>query len=91
MAVMVDPLAPYPRRPMGRDEWCHLATDTDFEELHQFAERLGLPRKAFQGDHYDLDRPMRQAAVALGAELVSTRQMVLRMVRSPRRRWKNRP
>ncbi|HEY0868499.1 MAG TPA: DUF4031 domain-containing protein [Fimbriimonas sp.] len=90
MSVLVDPLTDYAHRPMGHREWCHLATDASFEELHDFAARLGIPRRAFQGDHYDLTRSSRERAIALGAEVVSTREMIRRMLRSPHRRWRER-
>ena len=34
--------------------WAHLVSDSSHEELHAFAARLGLPRRIFQGDHYDV-------------------------------------
>lgn len=55
----------------------HLQADTA-EELHAFAERLGLRRAWFQHkpgrpwhDHYDLTGPGRERAIALGAVPVS--------------------
>ncbi len=51
----------------------HLQADTP-EELHAFAERLGLRREWFQStpgrpenDHYDLGRKSRERALELGA------------------------
>jgi hypothetical protein len=51
----------------------HLQADT-VEELHAFADRLGLRREWFQAkpgrpenDHYDLTRRGRERAIALGA------------------------
>ncbi len=51
----------------------HLQADTP-DELHEFAERLGLRREWFQvkpgrpeNDHYDLTRALRERAVELGA------------------------
>lgn len=46
--------------------WSHLTADTD-EELHEFAQRLGLRRSWFQGDHYDVTDFMRNRALAMGA------------------------
>ena len=43
-----------------------MVSDADFEELHAFAARLGIPRRGFHGDHYDLPPPVRERAVALG-------------------------
>ena len=56
-----------------------MAVDGDFEELHAFAAALGIPRHRFQGDHYDLPPWMRERAVALGAEEVSTAELLQRM------------
>jgi hypothetical protein len=51
----------------------HLQADT-VEELHAFAERLGLRRAWFQSkpgrpdrDHYDLTAAGRERAIAMGA------------------------
>jgi hypothetical protein len=58
-----------------RARWSHLLTDSaDTEELHQFAESLGLKRSYFQRgdrpwrDHYDLTDSVRRAAIAAGAK-----------------------
>jgi Protein of unknown function (DUF4031) len=78
MPVMVDPLRHYPDTDLPFDRWCHM-TAGDFGVLHAFAARLGIPRRFFQGDHYDLPPHVRERAVALGAEEVTTRELVLRM------------
>jgi hypothetical protein len=51
------------------------------EELHAFAERLGLPRRAFQQkrsnpvyDHYDLTEELREKAISLGAVALGWRE-----------------
>jgi Protein of unknown function (DUF4031) len=81
VAILVDPLREYPhvaeRLPVRH--WCHMAVDGSFGELHEFAERLGIPRRRFQGDHYDLPPHLRARAVELGAEEVSTRELLSRM------------
>lgn len=87
MTVLVDP-AVWPWR--GR-RWAHLVSDESYEELHAFAARLGIPRRAFQGDHYDIPADTRERAIALGAQPVSSRELVRRLidsglrVRRPRR------
>jgi hypothetical protein len=60
--------------------WSHLTADTA-DELHVFAEGLGLPRRAFQSkpgkpmfDHYDLTEELRQKAIALGATALTWRE-----------------
>jgi hypothetical protein len=79
MAVLVDPLREYPHVALPVTRWCHMAVDGPFAELHAFAARLGIPRHRFQGDHYDLPPRLRAAAVALGAEEVSTGELLERM------------
>jgi hypothetical protein len=59
--------------------WAHLVSDTSHEELHRFAARLGLRRAWFQGDHYDVPDEVRRAALRLGAEAVSSRELVVRL------------
>jgi len=79
MAILVDELREYPDAGLRFTVWCHMATDGSFEELHEFAGRLGLRRAWFQRDHYDLPAHGRAAAVALGAEEVATGELLLRM------------
>lgn len=66
--------------------WAHLASDRDPEELHAFAARLGLPRRAYQGDHYDIPADLRERALVLGAEPVSSRELVQRIAAAGLRR-----
>jgi len=75
MAILVD-AAIWPWR--GR-RWAHLVSDQSYEELHAFTERLGIPRRAFQGDHYDVPADVRQQAIALGAEEVHSTELVRRL------------
>ena len=82
MAILVDP-AIWPHR--GR-LWSHLVSDESYDELHEFAQRLGIPRRAFQGDHYDLPEELRESAVALGAEPVEGRELIRRLLASGLRR-----
>jgi uncharacterized protein DUF4031 len=56
-----------------------MVSDVGFDELHDFAARLGIPRRRFQGDHYDLHPALRARAVALGAAEVTTSELVQRM------------
>jgi hypothetical protein len=79
MAVLVDPLREYPEAGLRFTHWCHMVSDVDFDELHAFAARLGIPRRGFQGDHYDLPAHVRERAVELGALEVATGELVLRM------------
>lgn len=75
MAVLVDePIWPF----RGR-LWCHLVSDTSYDELHLVAERLGIPRRAFQGDHYDVPAELRDEAIAQGAQPVTGRELITRL------------
>lgn len=72
MAILVDP----PSVPRHGRLWCHLASDTSFEELHAFAAGLGFPRAAFHRDHYDVTAERYEAVVAAGALPVASRELV---------------
>lgn len=82
MTVLVDP-AIWPWR---ERLWAHLVSDDSYQELHDFAARLGLPRAAFQGDHYDVPTEVRAQAIALGAQPVSGRELIVRLRASGLRR-----
>ena len=60
--------------------WCHLTTDGDLEELHVFAEKLGMKRAWFQPHatlpHYDLVPSKRALAVRLGAREITTQEIL---------------
>ena len=75
MSILVDD-ATWPWR--GR-VWAHLVSDTDLDELHRFADQLGLERRWFQGDHYDVPAEVRDRALALGAEPVTSHELVRRL------------
>jgi hypothetical protein len=79
VAVLVDPLRPYPESGLPWTHWCHMVSDTGFAELHAFASQLGIARRRFQGDHYDLHPAMRDRALALGALEVTTGELIARM------------
>lgn len=80
MAILVDDLREFPHLSLPVKHWCHMASDASFDELHDFADRLGIPRHRFQGDHYDLPPALRARALALGAEHVKATELVTRMV-----------
>jgi hypothetical protein len=87
VAILVDP-ATWPGR--GR-LWCHLVSDTSFEELHAFAARCGIPGRAFERDHYDVPEDRRAEVVAAGATEVASRELVRRITAGGLRRPKHRP
>ncbi|CAN5598374.1 hypothetical protein BH24ACT13_BH24ACT13_12500 [soil metagenome] len=86
MTILVDP-AVWPWR--GR-VWAHLVSDASYEELHDFAARLDIPRQAFQGDHYDVPAVLRDRALAYGASPVPARELVARLRAAGLRRRKSR-
>ena len=71
VTILVDE-AVWPHR--GR-RWCHYVSDTSLDELQAFARRLDLPRRGFQGDHYDICLTKRSIAVSAGALEVTYRQL----------------
>ena len=87
MALLVDN-AVWPWR--GR-LWCHLVSDSSIDELHIFARRLGIPDRAFQGDHYDLTDELRDCAIAEGAVAVTSRELVTALRVAGLRRPSTRP
>ncbi len=80
--ILVDP----PRWPFKGREWSHLVSDTSHEELHAFAQALDIPRRAFQGDHYDIPEEWYERAVALGAVPTDSRELLRRLVAAGLRR-----
>jgi uncharacterized protein DUF4031 len=86
MAILIDSFYNGARGPVRY--WLricgHLVSDTSLDELHLFAESLGLRREWFQEKsipHYDLTGEVYELALRSGAELVSSREIVLRAVR----------
>lgn len=80
-----------PRWPFRGRRWSHLVSDTSYDELHAFADRVGIPRRAFQGDHYDVPEEYFDRLLAAGATLTTTRDIVKRLRQaglrlSPKRR-----
>jgi len=56
--------------------WYHLMSDTEDDEIHIFAKKLGLKREWFQVDHYDIAGSKRQQAIKLGAIQVKPEDLV---------------
>ncbi|HEX5082100.1 MAG TPA: DUF4031 domain-containing protein [Blastocatellia bacterium] len=96
MAILIDSFYNGARGPVRY--WLricgHLVSDTSLDELHLFAESLGLRREWFQEKsipHYDLTGEVYELALRRGAALVSSREIVLRAVRidgKPKMRFK---
>jgi hypothetical protein len=56
--------------------WSHLASDTSYDEAHEFAAAHGIPERGWDGDHYDVPEEWYAAMVEAGAVPVSSRQLV---------------
>ena len=80
--IDVDAIQHYSQCRLLYKDWCHMATDGPLSELHQMAARLGLRRAWFQDapghPQYDLTPGKRAQALRLGAQAVSTRELVQR-------------
>lgn len=59
--------------------FAHLVSDTSYEEVHEFAARIGLPPGAFDGDHYDVPERRYAACVAAGATPLTGVELAKRM------------
>ncbi len=86
MTLLIDP----PVWPWRGRRWSHLVSDVSYDELHVFVQgELGIPRRAFQGDHYDIPEELYDVAVAAGAEPVGARELLSRLraagLRRPKR------
>jgi len=66
--------------------WSHLVSDRSLDELHAFADRLGIPRRAFERDHYDVISDRFESVVAAGAVVISSRELVRRLTAAGLRR-----
>jgi hypothetical protein len=82
--ILIDP----PTWPGHGRLWSHLVSDVSYAELHDFARALGVPERGFERDHYDVPERLYQAAVAAGAEAVSSREIVARLTSAGLRRRK---
>ena len=54
-------------------------SDASLDELHAFADANGIPRRGFQGDHYDIPEEYRAELIAAGAEVVESRELLRRL------------
>ena len=84
MTLLIDP----PNAPGYGRLWSHLASDSDFDELHRFAGSLGIPQRGFDRDHYDVPSERYDAVVAAGAVPVSSRELIERLKAAGLRRRK---
>lgn len=84
MTLLIDP----PNAPGHGRLWSHLASDASYDELHVFARSLGIPARGFDRDHYDVPASHYDRVVAAGAQPISSRDLVERLVAVGLRRRK---
>ncbi|MCU1582356.1 MAG: hypothetical protein QOD27_1694 [Microbacteriaceae bacterium] len=75
MTVLIDE----PIWPAHDTLWSHLVSDASLDELHAFAADVGISRRAFDLDHYDVPQERYSQLVSAGAEPVTIREMVTRL------------
>jgi hypothetical protein len=75
MAILIDEA----RWWFDGQRWCHLVSDMSYDELIEFADAIGIPRRGFQGDHYDIPEKYRPDMIAAGARVVESRELVRRL------------
>jgi hypothetical protein len=85
--ILIDP----PTWPGHGRLWSHLVSDESLDELHAFADRVGIPRRGFERDHYDVPEHLYARAVEAGAVPVSSRELVQRLHDAGLRRRKAGP
>lgn len=73
MTVYVDDMYLYPLGQFGRMKMSHMIADKE-DELHAMAATIGVARRWYQGDHYDVAMSARAKAVAAGAKEITLRQ-----------------
>jgi hypothetical protein len=81
VTVYVDDMYTIPMGRFGRMKMSHMIATTD-DELHAMADRIGVARRWYQRDHYDVSITKRAAAIAFGATPVTMRQLgIMIMIR----------
>ena len=63
------------RIPSKGSRWCHMVSDRSFGELHELAARMGLNRRRWHRDHYDVLEEERDRALEMGARPIDRREM----------------
>lgn len=74
MTVYVDDMYKYPMGQFRRMKMSHMIADSE-AELLAFANKLGLARKWYQGDHFDVSISVRTKAIELGAVAITLKQL----------------
>src|SRR4051794_34741670 len=84
VTLLIDP----PNSPGHGRLWSHLASDRSYDELHAFAQSLGIPQRGFDRDHYDIPAERYDVVVAAGAVPVTSRELIARLKAAGLRRRK---
>src|SRR5690242_2499688 len=74
MSVYVDDMCKYPLGRYGRMKMSHMIADTE-DELHAMADAIGVARRWYQGDHYDIAMSKRELAIQNGARAITLKQL----------------
>lgn len=74
MTVYVDDMYTVRMGGFGRMKMSHMIADSE-EELHAMADKIGVARKWYQGDHYDIAMSKRALAVKFGAVEITMREL----------------
>ena len=83
--ILIDP----PMVPAHGRLWSHLVSDVSYAELHDFAQAHGIPARGFERDHYDVPGEYYDRLIEAGAQPVSSRELVSRLVAAGLRRRKS--
>lgn len=88
MTILIDE----PIWPAHDTVWAHLVSDASYDELHEFAAAAGLPRRAFDHDHYDVPAARHSELVAQGATPIGGKELARRLQASGLRvpQWRKR-
>ncbi len=73
MPVYIDDMYRYAIGQFHGMQMSHMIADSD-AELHAMAQRIGMRRGSYQGDHYDVPLDRRGLALTLGAVAITFRQ-----------------
>lgn len=74
MTVYVDDMYQYPLGQYRNMKMSHMIADNE-DELHEMAAKIGVARKWYQGDHYDIAMSKRRLAINLGAVPITLKQL----------------
>jgi hypothetical protein len=74
MTVYIDDMYLYDMGKFGRMKMSHMIAD-GVGELHEMARKIGVARKWYQGDHYDVCMSKRTKAIEMGAVACTLKQL----------------